>query len=173
MKKLSFSVGAMLGLNFLVVKQALAVCPVCTLAVAAGVGLSRYLGVDDTVSGVWIGGLTVSMIMWTIDWCDRKKWHFPFRASSITVAYYLLIVAPLYSMGIMGHPLNQLPLFGFGIDKLLVGIVVGSAAFWFSAAWYLEIKARNGGRAHFPFQKVAIPVGMLVLMSAVFYFLTK
>ena len=49
-----------------------AICPICTLAVGAGVGLSRWLGVDDTVTGLWIGGLTVSMILWTIFWADKK-----------------------------------------------------------------------------------------------------
>ncbi len=84
-----------------------------------------------------------------------------------------MIVAPLYSMGIMGHPLNSLPLFGFGVDKLLVGIMVGSGGFWFGTTWYDELKAKNGDKAHFPFQKIAMPVGMLTLLSSVFYFLTK
>jgi hypothetical protein len=33
------------------------VCPVCTIAVAGGVGLCRYLGIDDLISGSWIGAL--------------------------------------------------------------------------------------------------------------------
>jgi len=161
------------GLNMLMAKQALAVCPICTIAVAAGVGFSRYLGVDDTVTGVWIGGLTISMIMWTINWLEEKHWGFAGDTVIISTAYYLMVIVPLYYMGIMGHPLNSIPLFGLGVDKLLVGITVGTAAFWFGAAWYLELKIKNDNRAHFPFQKIAMPVGMLAIMSLVFYFLTK
>ncbi|HRZ29924.1 MAG TPA: hypothetical protein P5052_04275 [Candidatus Paceibacterota bacterium] len=29
-----------------------AVCPVCTVAIASGVGLCRYLGIDDLISGL-------------------------------------------------------------------------------------------------------------------------
>jgi len=43
---------------------ALAVCPVCSIAVAGGVGLSRWLGIDDTISGIWIGGLIISLAIW-------------------------------------------------------------------------------------------------------------
>lgn len=35
--------------------KAQAVCPVCTVAVGTGVGLSRWLGVDDTITGLWLG----------------------------------------------------------------------------------------------------------------------
>jgi hypothetical protein len=59
------------------------------------------------------------------------------------------------------------------MDKLLLGIVVGSVAFWFGAEWYFHLKEKNGGRAYFPFQKVVMPVSPLIIMSIAFYFLTK
>ncbi len=31
-------------------------CPVCSISIGVGVGLCRYLGIDDLISGVWIGG---------------------------------------------------------------------------------------------------------------------
>ena len=40
-----------------------AICPLCVVAVGAGLGLSRWLGVDDVVSSIWIGALLVSMIL--------------------------------------------------------------------------------------------------------------
>lgn len=98
---------------------ALAVCPVCTIAVAGGVGLSRYLGIDDTIAGVWIGGLTVSMIMWTIDWLKAKKWNFKFYIPVTYLAYFAMIVVPLVWSDIIGHPLNKI----WGVDKLLLGII--------------------------------------------------
>ena len=47
-----FSLPALLAL---VALPAQAVCPVCIVAVGAGLGLSEYLGIDDTIAGVWIG----------------------------------------------------------------------------------------------------------------------
>ncbi|MCX6758247.1 MAG: hypothetical protein NTX14_00895, partial [Candidatus Nealsonbacteria bacterium] len=54
--------------SLLTARPALAVCPICTVAVGAGLGLSRWFGIDDSISGLWIGGLIVSFILWTIDW---------------------------------------------------------------------------------------------------------
>ena len=53
-----------------------AFCPVCTVAVGAGLGLARWLRIDDTISGLWIGGLTISMIMWTLSWLAKKNINF-------------------------------------------------------------------------------------------------
>jgi len=60
-----------------------------------------------------------------------------------------------------------------GVDKLLIGIIVGSFGFWFGAEWYFDLKKKNGGHAHFPFQKVVMPISSLIIMSIIFYFLTK
>ncbi|KKU63742.1 MAG: hypothetical protein UX88_C0023G0019 [Candidatus Woesebacteria bacterium GW2011_GWC2_47_16] len=54
-------------------KTALAVCPVCTVAVGAGLGVSRWLGIDDSVSGIWVGGLVVSLSFWFADWLTKKN----------------------------------------------------------------------------------------------------
>lgn len=145
-----------------------AVCPVCTVAVAAGVGLSRYLGIDDTIAGVWIGGLTVSLIMWTINWLEGKNKKFRGSGAIIAVSYYALIVLPLHFTSLLGHPLNTL----WGIDKLLLGIVLGSVVFYLSSAWYVQIKTKRG-KPHFPFQKVVMPVVAMTLMSLIFFFITK
>ena len=42
-----------------------AVCPVCTIAIGAGLEGMRMLGVKDILTGIWAGGLTVSLIGWT------------------------------------------------------------------------------------------------------------
>jgi len=146
-----------------------AICPVCTIAVVAGVGLSRWLGVDDTISGLWIGGLTVSLIMWTINWLDAKKIKFKGRKILITIAYYLLIAAPLYYTDIIGHPLNKL----WGMDKIILGIILGSIAFLTSSLWYYSLKKKNNDRAHFPFQKVVMAISPILLLTLIFYFVTK
>ena len=146
-----------------------AICPVCTIAVGAGVGLSRWLGIDDTVTGLWVGALIVSSIAWTINWMNKKNFRFKGRKILITAGYYLIIIVPLYWKGIMGHSYNKM----WGMDKLLLGIIIGSIVFLVSVLWYQNLKKKNNDRAYFPFQKVAMPVGFLAIFSAIFYFLTK
>jgi len=170
MKKILALTFSFFSLSFLFTKQALAVCPICTIAVGAGVGFSRWIGIDDSITGLWIGGLTVSMITWNISWFERKKINFKGINILTAVGYYLLIVVPLYFMGLLANPLNAI--YSTWIDKLLLGVVVGSLGFWFGAEWYFSIKEKNGGHAYFPFQKVVMPIAPLVIMSLVFYLLT-
>jgi hypothetical protein len=155
--------------SFFLAPSAQALCPLCTIAVGAGVGFSRYLGIDDTVTGLWVGGLAVSLIMWTIDWLDRKHINFQGKKLLVALAYYFFIVAPLYWTGIAGHPFNKF----WGMDKLIFGMILGSAFFFLGAASYFSLKRKNNGRAHFPFQKIVMSIAPLVVLSFVFYLATK
>lgn len=168
MNKKIFSVSiAVFLLSFLALNQAQAVCPVCTIAVGAGVGLCRWLGIDDVLSGIWIGGLIVSMIGWAIIWLNKKQIRFPLRSLAVVVFFYLIVILPLYSMGIMGHPYNKF----WGMDKLLLGIIFGSLAF-ILAVWFNSfLKKKNQGKAFFPFQKVVIPISFLVITTLIFHYI--
>ncbi len=148
-----------------------AVCPVCVVAVGAGLGLSQYLGIDDTVAGVWVGGLLAAISFWTIDWFNRKNWLSTqklLRDILIFIFYYGLTIWPLWTQGLVGHPINRL----LGVDKLLLGVIVGSLALAGASAWYEWMK-KSRGKPHFPYEKVALPFGSLVVFSLIFYFLTK
>jgi len=180
MKKLIFPSLLIPAIAAIVPLTASAVCPVCTVAAAGGVGLSRYLGIDDAITGLWLGGVTVSFIMWTENWLDQKTFRrkgkeftirFKGRIYADILIYVLLIILPLYTAGIMGHPDNAMAF--FGIDKLLFGVINGAVTFWFGASLYEYLKARNGGHAYFPFQKVVMPILPLIIVSIIFYFLTK
>ena len=171
MKKISIYLLFIFAVSLLFAKKALAVCPICTIAVGAGVGLSRWLGIDDAITGLWVGGLIVSMITWTETWLDKKNIRFKGRIFVNVLSYYLLIVIPLFYSGIIMNPLHALC--ACGLDKLLLGIIVGSFGFWFGASWYYYLKEKNQGRAYFPFQKVVMPISPLIILSIIFYFLTK
>lgn len=144
-----------------------AVCPICTVAVCASVGLSRWLGIDDTITGLWIGGLIVSLIIWTINWLNQKEIKFYGRKILVVLFYYVLAIWPLSYYNMIGHPLNKL----WGFDKLILGISLGSIAFLTGHLWYEYLKKKNGGKAYFPFQKVVMPVGVLAFLSLLFYFI--
>ncbi len=155
-------------------KIILAVCPVCTVAVGVGLSLSRWLGIDDTISGLWLGGLTVSLIFWTIDLLNKKNIKFKARNLITTFLYYLFLILPLHFMGFLGKGANSLVCFcGIHFDKLFLGILVGSISFWWGAEFYYYLKEKNKGHIFFPFQKVVMPILPLILFSIIFYFLTK
>ncbi|TSC96405.1 MAG: Uncharacterized protein Athens071426_184 [Parcubacteria group bacterium Athens0714_26] len=169
MKKIFLSLIFSFLAGILSVSSAYAFCPVCVVAVGAGVGLARWLGIDDSISGLWIGGLMVSVITWTLDWFNKKNINFRSRRTITVLGYYLILLAPLYWIGVAGHPFNKL----WGIDKILLGVIVGSVFFLLGGLWYSYLKKRNNNQAYFPFQKIVMPVGALVILSFIFYFITK
>lgn len=146
-----------------------AVCPVCVIAVGAGVGLSRWLKISDAITGLWIGGFIVAMIAWTIGWLDKKNIKFKGRKIITTLVYYAIIIIPLYYKGIIGSPANLF----CGCDKLLFGIIVGSIVFLAGNIYYEYLKKKNNGHAYFPFQKVVMPVLPLVVLSLVFWVVVR
>lgn len=146
-----------------------AICPVCTIAIGAGVGLSRWLGVDDLISGTWVGALIASFIFWTASWLDKKNIKFRFQYPVLAILVYAITIIPLYFTGIVGHPFNKF----CGVDKLMFGIASGSIVFTLGILLHHFLKKRNQGKSYFVFQKVAIPLVLLIITSAVFYFVCK
>ena len=57
---------------FIFIGAADAVCPVCTIAIGAGLEGMRMLGVKDILTGIWAGGLTVSLIGWTANYMKKR-----------------------------------------------------------------------------------------------------
>lgn len=143
------------------------VCPLCTLAVGAGVGFSRWLAIDDLISGLWIGALLLSLSLWLIKWLRAQ--HIPFAFDvwiipSVIALVYMIALIPLYCTGILGHPSNQ----WHGIDRLLSGIMLGSVIFMMSLLIHAAIKMHYG-RVVIRFQKVIIPAAILTLASVIVY----
>ncbi len=148
--------------------KASAMCPVCTVAIGAGLGISRWFGISDLVTATWIGGFLVSLSLWMIDWLKKKNWKFKGYKMAVFAFMYLLTVVPLYTTGIAGIPGNST----LGIDNIILGIVVGTFAFSAAAIYYNQAKKKNG-KAHFPFEKVIISFGATALMSLIMYFISK
>ncbi len=158
---------ASLILSILAIQQVYAVCPVCTIAVMGGVGLFEWLGIDDVITGIWLGGLAVSLSLWTIDWLDKKNIKFLFRKISVFIAYYLMILLPLQAQGLI----KNCKLWGF--NKLMLGVFFGTLGF--SAGVWADkyMRAKNSDKVYFYFQKVIMPVGALVILSIIFYIITQ
>ncbi len=163
-------------------KISLAFCPVCTIAVGAGLGLAEWLGIDDSITGLWIGGLTVSLIVWTINWLNKKNIRFMFRKILVVIIYYFFIalaLIPLWQKGSLGHPAHSFykgPYIfevAFLLDKMIFSIILGSVLFLVGGKLYEIVKKKNGGKAHFPFEKIAFSLVPLIIFSIIFYFITR
>lgn len=165
-KKEILAVGSVVAL-VLMTKTASAqvlVCDLCAVAIIAGTGLSRWLGISDLVSGVWFGALVLAMALWIISWLNKKNIKFLFRKPLIVIGAYVFTIWPLYVAKIVGNPLNKF----WGVDKLLFGMIVGTIAFGLGLVSY-KVYINKKGKALFPFQKVVMPVGVVVIASLIMY----
>ena len=156
-----------LGLFF--AQAALAVCPVCTIATTTGVGLARWLKIDDAITGLWIGALTLSMVGWTIEWLKKKEIDFTGMGTIIFALYYFLIIWPLRSFELIGSQYNTL----WGFDKLILGITIGTVFFFLAEELHKRLKKRNDDKSYFKYQRVIIPISTMMILTALFYFVTR
>jgi len=155
-------------LGLFLVSSVFAVCPFCTFAVGAGIGLTQFFGIDDTITGLWVGGFIVSLVIATYKYMEKKNLQFYGYKPIIIISYYLIILAPLYLTNLIGHDLNK----WHGIDKIILGVSLGSLSFFLGAISYEYLKKKNNNKAYFPFQKVVMPIAPLIILSVVFYILT-
>ena len=104
---------------------------------------------------------------------DKKNIHFRFRDTVIALSYVVFSLLSLYYAGVIGIYRNTfLSSTSLFADKILISSIVGAVVLLLSSSFYQTLKARNNNRAHFPFEKVAIPIVALLLMSIIFYFVT-
>ncbi len=158
--------------NVLTVASARAVCPVCAVAVGAGLAISESLGISDAVSGTWFGALLMSVTLWTVDWLAKKDYGKRVVNTILSlIFYYGTTLWWMFETNKIGRINNHLNLFGFNFDKLLFGLIIGSIMLVVGDRIYITLKERNGGKAHFPFEKVAIPFGLVLLSSGIIFLL--
>lgn len=143
-------------------------CPVCAVAVGAGLGISQALGIDDAVTSIWIGALILSMTFWLFEWVEKKwpRFHTTYYLLLTVAMMYLLTLLPLWKGNYIGRATNTL----WGVDKILLGTTVGSIVFLLGI-WADKAGRKKYGRQFFQFQKVVFPVASLLLASLFLHFL--
>lgn len=141
-------------------------CAVCTIAVGASLEIARHFGVDDSVVGVWAGAFLALLGYWCILWFDKKGWYFKGRDFLLMV----LSIAMIGFMYINKMTYEPISILIFYMDPFLFSVIVGAVALIYSSKFYQWMKVKNGGHAHFPFEKVFVPVATLALISTWFYY---
>ena len=142
-------------------------CAVCTVAVGASLEIARRMGVDDAVVGVWAGAFLMLLGYWTLKWMDKKGWHFYGRDFIILTSSVLMILF-IY---ISHLPYSPKAILIFWLDPFLFATICGALVLHYSSEFYQWMKKKNGGHAHFPFEKVVVPVVALILVSWLFSYL--
>lgn len=137
-------------------------CALCTVAIGASLEIARKLGVSDAVVGLWAGALLTLLGYWTIKFFDKKGWNFWGR-NVLLILLSVSMMAFVYLGDIVYSPIW---ICGFlYIDPILFGTLLGMSVFVLVEKLYDWMKKKNGNKAHFPFEKVVLPVVVLGLIS--------
>ena len=139
-------------------------CPLCVAGAAAGVTLTRWIGVDDSITGVWIGALLGSASFWFSSWLLLKsekirKWKF--RSVVKPLVYVLVFASTLWSFYQFRLIIRMSQI--FGLDKLTFGMLSGSILFYIIDL----IKIKH----YFSYQNIVISLGLMTILSLVIYIL--
>ena len=137
-------------------------CVVCTVAIGASLSVARKLGVDDCVVGVWAGAMLSILGYWTIRFFEKRKWNWPMR-NHMLMAMSVAMIGFAYISAVKYHPVSICGM--FVMDPVLFGTICGALLFILVSKLYEWMKKKNGGHAHFPFEKVILPIVALLLAS--------
>lgn len=137
-------------------------CPVCTIAIGASLEIARHMGVPDSVVGLWAGALLALLGYWAIKFCDKRGWNWRGR-NPMLIVLSVAMIGFVYLGRVKYNP--QMICGAFVMDPVLFGTICGAILFILVEKLYDFMKARNGGHAHFPFEKVVLPVVALALTS--------
>jgi len=139
-------------------------CAVCTVAIGASLEIARQLGVDDCVIGVWAGAFLSILGYWAIRWFDKKGWAFYGRD-------WMLMILSIATIGFVYiNELTYKPIIIgiFYMDSFLFATITGALSFIIGMKFYEWMKMKNGGHAHFPFEKVVVPFLIVLIVSLIF-----
>ena len=145
------------------VNSAYAQCPVCIVTVGGGMLVAPKLGIDDLLVSIWISALSTAMAFYLAPKIKYKllnnQWILSLLLFATTLIYF-------QTSGQLYHSKNQL----LGLDKILLGQTIGLFAMFIGNFIYGFTKYKNDGKAIFPYSKVVFPVGLVLIITAIFKF---
>ena len=155
-----------------ILPRVMAHCPLCTAATIVGVGVTRSLGWDDSIVGVFVGAMIVSSALWINNIFKKRNvgGNAFLRIGSITIATFVLTVLSFYFAGIFG-PANTYRI--FGMEKIIFGTFSGAIVSFITFFSSNEIKKRNEGKVLFNYQTMVITFGALIFNALIFWGIFK
>lgn len=147
-------------------REALAHCPLCVAGAGVGLSLARIIGVDDTITGVWIAGLLGAISFWTYTAVSKRKIFFLLKP----LVYIVIFATTIWSFYKFRLIFRMVQV--FGMDKLTFGMTVGGIAFYLIDLLDDLIIIKRG-KVFFPYQRIVVSLGSMVALSLAMYVLVN
>lgn len=144
---------------------ALAHCPLCVAGAGAGLSLSRILGIDDSITGVWLAAFLEAVSFWTETALVKKQELKPLLRPIIYIAIFALTLASFYKFNLVVKHGDI-----FGIHKLTFGIILGGILFYL-VDLLDDLVIKKYGKVFFPYQRTIVSLGGMLILSIGIYIL--
>jgi hypothetical protein len=154
-------------ISYLLPPKASAHCPLCVAGAGAGLTLSRILGIDDSITGIWLGAFIGALSFWFQRTVSLKYKIFQGKIANFLVytTFQILSIWSFYKFNLVTKHSDIL-----GYDKLTFGIVIGAATFYLADILNQLIKARMG-KSILPYQSIIVSMGAVALSSSAVFIL--
>jgi hypothetical protein len=139
-------------------------CPVCVITVGGGLIIAKKLGIDDLLVSIWLSGLNTAIAFWIASGIKRKIVNNPILWS---LGFYIMTIGYLVFTKQINHPRNTF----LGIDKVFFGMTLGLFLALLSIGVDRLLRKTNKNKVYFPYQKVVVPLVLLILTTIIFKFL--
>ena len=168
MNKLKISFIFLLSSFLFLPLRAFAFCPACLVAIGTATGVFRWLGVDDSIIGLWIGGFIFSLSIFLSNLLIRKVGKIKFQSFLIAPVFYLLAILILWR-------LNALVLYNtiWGINKIIFGMIIGGLLLLITPYFDRFLRKLNQGKIFISHQKMLLAVGSLLIASLILHLIIK
>lgn len=138
-------------------------CPLCVAGAGAGLTLSRWIGLDDSIMGIWLAAFLAAVSFWSFLSLVRriKKPDLIWLKPAIYVLIFATTIWSFYQFNLVIRMEKM-----YGLDKLTFGIIAGGVAFYFlEIVNDLIIKIR--GKSLFPYQRLISVLGLALILSLI------
>lgn len=136
-------------------------CPVCIVTIGGGLYLAEVFKIDSLLIAIWISGLNSVIAIWLGKIFKKGKYDLPYLW---TTMFYILTVAYFFSSKEIVLNRNLF----WGINKTLLGLTVGFLIVVLSNYIDQTIRKHHDGKVLFFYQKVIIPVSLLITSTIIF-----
>jgi hypothetical protein len=144
------------------IPSAYAQCPVCIVTVGGGLIIAKRLGIDNLITAIWISGLNVAISFWFVSFVKKPKLlQNPFLWIALLFGSTYWYLAATNQMYHKNDTFMQ-------IDKVLIGLITGTVVWLLGIGVDKLIRRYNSGKVLFPYQKVIVPIFLLIIASSIF-----
>lgn len=165
MKKIIVIICLTLVFSLFLAKPVSAHCPLCVAGAGIGLSLARVIGVDDSITGVWLAALLGASSFYFSTFVLRKI-KFPFKKLIVYLLIFGSTLWSFYKFKLVDLHAGEI----FGLYKLTYGIISGGIMFYLIDIIDAFLIKKHGG-VYFPYQRMIVSLGGMLYLSMFNYIL--